>query len=131
MRLGTPFVQRGDLNPSMQVIIMKKWATILALSWAAATAMTASAQSNESLEIRSLEVVSGAPISSFTGEARNVAGRVIKEAVISFNLYDGQGNLVGNSEVRAQNLEPDSIWKFQGTSKVQFSTVKAFEIKAY
>lgn len=97
----------------------------------ALTAMAALSQSNESLQIRSLEVVPGAPASSFTGEARNVAGRVIKEAVIQFNLYDAQGNLVGNAETQARNLEPDAVWKFQATPKVPFVTVKAFDVKAY
>lgn len=107
---------------------MKPWiaAAVLAL-----TTLGAVAQSNESLEVRSLEVISGAPNSTFTGEARNVAGRTIKDAVISFNLYDGSGNLVGNAETHASNLEPDAVWKFQSTPKVQFSTVKAVDVKAY
>jgi hypothetical protein len=107
---------------------MKPWiaAAVLAL-----TAWGASAQSNESLEVKSLQVISGAPVSSFTGEARNVAGRTIKSAVINFNLYDSDGNLVGNAQTQASNLEADAIWKFQSTPKVQFSTVKAVEVKAY
>jgi hypothetical protein len=97
----------------------------------ALTTMAALSQSNESLEIRSLEVVAGNPTSSFAGEARNVAGRVIKGAVIQFNLYDAQGNLVGNAEVQARNIEPDAVWKFQASPKVPFTTVKAFDVKAF
>ncbi|WP_304791027.1 FxLYD domain-containing protein [Aquabacterium sp.] len=108
--------------------MLKKWITASALVMGAMGAM---AQSNESLQIRSLEVIAGAPTSSFTGEARNTAGRVIKEAVIQFNLYDAQGNLVGNAETRASNIEPDGVWKFQSSPKVPFTTVKAFDVKAY
>jgi len=108
--------------------MMKKW---LAAVLMAVTAFVVVAQSNESLQIRSLEVISGAPNSAFTGEARNVAGRVIKEAVIYFNLYDTQGNLVGNAETRASNIEPDSVWKFQVVPKVPFTTVKAFDVKTF
>lgn len=108
--------------------MMKKWMTAAAL---ALSAMAAMAQSNESLQIRSLEVLSGSPTSSFAGEARNVAGRVIKEAVIQFNLYDAQGNLVGNAETHARNIEPDGVWKFQSSPNVPFTTVKAFDVKAY
>jgi len=106
----------------------KSWIASAVLALAA---MGAGAQSNESLEVKSLEVISGAPVSSFTGEARNVAGRTIKDAVISFNLYDRDGNLVGNAQTHASNLEPDAVWKFQSTPKVQFSTVKAVDVKAY
>lgn len=103
----------------------------MAIATLALTTMAAISQSNESLQIRSLDVIQGAPTSSFTGEARNVAGRVIKEAVIQFNLYDAQGNLVGNAETRASNIEPDAVWKFQAAPKVPFATVKAFDVKAY
>ncbi|MGH6647016.1 FxLYD domain-containing protein [Aquabacterium sp.] len=108
--------------------MMKKWLTAALM---AASAFVVVAQSNESLQIRSLDVVAGIPTSSFTGEARNVAGRVIKEAVIHFNLYDSQGNLVGNAETRASNIEPDGVWKFQASPKVPFTTVKAFDVKTF
>lgn len=66
-----------------------------------------------------------------TGMATNLTDKAIKTAFIKFNLYDEQGNLVGNAITMAQGLEPRGTWKFKANATTRFATFKVSEITAY
>lgn len=66
-----------------------------------------------------------------TGTATNMTDKAIKSAFITFNLYDEQGNLVGNAIATAQGLDPRGTWKFKADAVARFATYKISEINIF
>ena len=66
-----------------------------------------------------------------TGKVRNTSSRPYSMVYIEFNLYDDQGNLVGNGNDMVSNLEAHGTWSFKVTTTQGVSKYKLKDITGY
>ncbi len=71
----------------------------------------------------------GLPI--IKGIATNTSNTVAKEIFVKFNLYDQQGNLVGNTIAHASNLEANGQWIINALSPKEFASFAMTGVDAY
>src|SRR4051812_12697552 len=64
------------------------------------------------------------------GVVTNLTNNPVKHVVIKFNLYDQQGNLIGNTLDIASNLEPRGRWVINAQSPKEFHTFKMTGVDA-
>lgn len=106
---------------------MKKFA-ILALSALAFT--TADAQEitgASSLSLSDVTVGTGQTgIRSVIGTATNRTNGQLHFAVVKINLYDGQGNLLGNTIAQASNVESGAHWRFE--APIMYASTAAYKV---
>lgn len=66
------------------------------------------------------------------GMAINRTGKLVKNIFVSFNLYDANGVVVGNTTATASNLSPGDRWQLRAPSAIKnFTTFKITNINAY
>jgi len=73
-------------------------------------------------------------IAVITGFVHNNTGKPVKTVFITFNLYDHEGNLVGNAKGYASDLAPGERWKFRvpvAAAINRFESFKVVEVKVY
>lgn len=81
-------------------------------------------------DMHSMQDENGIP--AIVGLATNSSGAPIGKAFIKFNLYDAQGNLVGNTIATASNIAPGQAWRFKAPMVVRDATrYEVTEINAY
>jgi hypothetical protein len=80
-------------------------------------------------ELQALRNTYGLPI--IKGVVTNVSINPVKEVFVKFNLYDEQGNLIGNTIDHASNLEPGARWVINAQSPKEFHSFKITEVKTY
>ena len=102
---------------------MKFYALALCASLIAIPAM---AQSKQFFPIENMSVVpSESPTASYIeGKLKNESGKNIDSISLTFNLYDEQGNVVGNAIASAATLAPGDTWAFKALAAAKFSTFK-------
>lgn len=68
-----------------------------------------------------------------TGSIKNVSGRKLSYAQITFAIYDSDGNQIGTSVDNINDLTEDSLWKYTAfpLSTEQFSTFELTGVDAY
>jgi hypothetical protein len=80
-------------------------------------------------EVQAMRDANGLPV--IKGVVTNVSSSAVKEVFVKFNLYDQQGNLIGNTIDHASNLEPGAHWVINVQSPKEFHSFKITEVKAY
>jgi hypothetical protein len=96
------------------VFVLKKLIAVIlcAVAFGGATAQTVSGPGNVSV-IES-EVVRGANgFPAIVGVVANTGAAVVHDAFVKFNLYDSQGNIVGNTIAHGRNIGPGERWQFE------------------
>ena len=67
-----------------------------------------------------------------TGSIENTSGHEFSYLVVTIDLLDGNGKLVGNVRDGVQNLRPAQTWNFEaGISREGAVTAKVSEIKGW
>jgi len=101
------------------------------LGVAIAIAMSSASAQDAKIGVSNLQTAQVGPIYSITGIATNLTPKLIKTAFIKFNLYDDQGNLVGNTVTMASQLEARGTWKFKADSPTHFASFKVSEVSTF
>lgn len=85
------------------------------------------------LDISNVHIVhdSNTGFSSITGMATNRSGRTLSNAFVKFNLFDNQGNVVGNALAVASDLAPTDKWAFEAVAPTKFATVKLTKVEVF
>lgn len=95
-----------------------------------ATALQARAQS-ASLSLSDLQVTQDQGIATIMGTATNTTGRPLTDAFVTFNLYDQNGTVVGNTMAHVQNLAAGSRWQFTAQTPVAFARAQVSQIQVF
>jgi hypothetical protein len=86
---------------------------------------------NDRLAITNLRATQDYGSAKVSGTAKNQSDKPIKNAFIHFNLYDGQGTLIGNTIAHAENIDPHGSWNFSASTPVTFATVRVADVKLF
>ncbi|VVD71802.1 hypothetical protein PEP31012_00644 [Pandoraea eparura] len=80
-----------------------------------------------------MDVISGANgFPAIVGIATNTGNALVRDAFVKFNLYDAQGNIVGNTIAHGQNIGPSERWRFEAPFVARnVQSFKLTEISAY
>ncbi len=77
------------------------------------------------------EIISGPEMSydslgvvSIKGAVKNISGRDLSYAQITFGLYDNEGAQIGTAVANINNLEKDGTWKYTATPLTMDSWVR-------
>ncbi len=65
------------------------------------------------------------------GIVTNLSSHPVKDVFVKFNLYDEQGNLIGNTIDHASNLEAGARWVINAQSPKEFSSFKMTGVDTY
>lgn len=108
---------------------MKKAITITVLLTAALNAYAGV----NALQISDLQVGrdAGTGVEIVTGVATNTSDAPVKSAFVHFNLYDAQGDLVGNTIANGSDIGPGERWTFKAYTPQQFDHAKLISVDTY
>ncbi|MFM0450062.1 FxLYD domain-containing protein [Paraburkholderia nemoris] len=93
---------------------MKKLIALIACAAAFGSAAAQTVSGPGNLSVVQTEVVRGAngfPV--IVGVVSNTGATIVHDAFVKFNLYDAQGNIVGNTIAHGQNIGPGERWEFE------------------
>jgi len=106
---------------------MKKLVLLTLFSWFSIQCFAG----DDRLRISHMEVTQAYNVMQIAGVATNQSNKEIKHAFIKFNLYNGQGALVGNTITAVDNLGAGEEWDFKALSPINFETAKISEVNLY
>ncbi|WP_186167740.1 FxLYD domain-containing protein [Burkholderia gladioli] len=112
---------------------MKKIAlTILsALAVSSAWAQTPPGSTALAISNLTLDASAATGLPTVNGLATNTTNATLHYAAIVFNVYDGNGDLLGNTIAVASNVSPGDRWKFSAPVPYQTAqSIKAARIDA-
>ena len=65
-----------------------------------------------------------APYGALIGTAVNTSDKQITLATITFNLFDADNNVIGNTVAQAQQIAPGQRWMYKALAPMQFDHAK-------
>ncbi len=71
------------------------------------------AQNSNGLQLLNSSVTNDGFIRYIVGSVRNNSGRSFSQVMVTFNLYDSSGALVGNAVDSVFNMSPGMVWRFR------------------
>ncbi|MCG9077116.1 FxLYD domain-containing protein [Laribacter hongkongensis] len=107
---------------------MIRFATV-ALGLVLSTSALAENAGVEVSQLQTVRLVNG--IETITGMAQNNSGKKLSNVFVKFNVYDQNGNTVGNTIAHVTDLEAGASWKFQAPYPGPFAKFKVTEIQTF
>ena len=110
---------------------MKKLLFAILVSVASINAFSGDTQSSPVAvsDLQAMRNEYGHPV--IKGVVKNLTGNQVKQVFVKFNLYDEQGNLIGNTIDHVSNLEPGARWVINAQSPKEFYSFKMTSVDAY
>ena len=102
-----------------------------------ATAATSSESKAEGSDAKSEEqkyavadeqVVDKDYMTYITGTFTNKSGEKLNSVLLTYNLYDADGNQIGTATASTSNLDADKSWKFEAMAGVDKDKIAKFEL---
>lgn len=97
----------------------------------AALLLSSTVMADDRVTISKIRVDAASPLSAVQGMAHNNSNATLANVFVKFKLYDGAGNVVGNTVAHGQDIGPGENWKFSAPATQAFSKAELSSVTIY
>lgn len=97
----------------------------------AALLLSSTVMADNRVTVSNVQVDAARPLSAIQGTAHNNSSATLANVFVRFKLYDGAGNVVGNTVAHGHNIGSGENWKFSAPTVQSFSKAELSSVTIY